>query len=47
VPVASLGLGRTRADALMSLQVVADATGALPALAGALAVGPGASGGAA
>lgn len=47
VPVASLGLGRTRADALMSLQVVADATGALPALAGALAMGPGASGNAA
>lgn len=43
VPVATLGLGRTRADELMSLRVVADATGALPALAGAL----GASGSAA
>jgi NAD-dependent SIR2 family protein deacetylase len=37
--VASLGLGRTRADGLMSLRVVADAAAALPALVRRLASG--------
>lgn len=38
VPVASIGLGRTRADEVMSLRVTADCAGALTALAARLDV---------